>query len=104
MAAMVPGRASGRMMVLMVPSKALAADPGGLLELAMDLQEGGRQRLHRVGDEAGDEGERQDPDRAVESARQADPGPQIGDADDQAGDRDGSVEKRSMPRGRALLR
>src|SRR3546814_13558427 len=41
------------------------------------------QRLDRIRHEARDEGERQDPDRAVEAARQADPRPEIGDADDE---------------------
>jgi hypothetical protein len=66
---------------------ALAADPGGFLELAMDLQERGRQRLHRIRHEARDEGQREDPDGAVEPAGNADPGPQISDADHEARDR-----------------
>ena len=67
---------------------ALAADPGRLLEFAMDLQERGRQRLDRIRHEARDERQRQNPDRAVETAGNADPCPQIGDADHEAGDRD----------------
>ena len=54
----------------------------------MDLHERGRKRFHGIRHEARDEGERQDPDRAVEPAGNADPGPEIGDADHETGDRD----------------
>jgi len=53
----------------------------------VDLQERGRQRLHRIRHEARDEGQRQDPDGAVEPAGNPDPRPEIGDADNEAGDR-----------------
>jgi hypothetical protein len=61
--------------------------PRRLLELAVNLEKRGGQRFHRVGHEARDEGECENPDRAVKPARQADPGPEIGDADDQSRDR-----------------
>ena len=84
---MMPGRAKRQHDRPDGAEETLAADPGGFLELLVDLQERGGQRLHGVGHEARDEGEREDPDRAVKPARQSDPGPQIGDADHQARDR-----------------
>ncbi len=53
----------------------------------MNLQKRCGERLHRIRHETGDEGEHENPDRAVEAARQADPGPKIGDADHQSRDR-----------------